>query len=360
MRTTSFIFVLALLSIFGVSCHNETLSVQIPKFPSEYLEYMESHDSTTRFPVIGKDDGFCPISSNIEYYVLPDSLKGNAFADSLKTLYNTALAFNSIAYDISGYERQGEYYGYRSELLEAFKKMPLNGIGNPQIEKAFRKMLDGACEQIEQSEPVNGSEKGSAKGVYNSINPFTDKLLAKYEATRVNPESFLTDYNQVHELAICDTITGRDKILSLYLNEKNLNKKCAYAHEFALANHRHSEQNDTLLIAIIDPLLRGNEYSPLLRDLWIIWRTTMQIDLLGGSSNDSGMYNLFYNSMRNRVADKYIRHLAEHSDDSTAFTEFLDLAYEYNIVRNGPMPIGNNALMDLLSIYEPETGDEEE
>lgn len=43
-----------------------------------------------------------------------------------------------------------------------------------------------------------------------------------------------------------------------------------------------------------------------------MWRTALQKNILRGPSNDSAMFNLFYNDMRNRIALIYIGYLKTH------------------------------------------------
>ena len=103
---------------------------------------------------------------------------------------------------------------------------------------------------------------------------------------------------------------------------------------------------------MIDQILRFNQYSPLLGELWLMWRTALQKNIFSGPSNDSAIYNLFYNDMRNHIALTYITHLAEHPKDEIAFLSFFNLAMEYNITRNSPCLFGNNSLLDEKNLYK--------
>lgn len=97
-------------------------------------------------------------------------------------------------------------------------------------------------------------------------------------------------------------------------------------------------------------LLRAENYSPMLRDMWRIWRVTLQKDLLGGMSNDSSMYNLFYNDMRNRVALTFIKHIVSNPDDYVAFMEFVKFGLTENINRHSGVLIGSNVLREDMEL----------
>lgn len=123
-------------------------------------------------------------------------------------------------------------------------------------------------------------------------------------------------------------------------------------HYFSYANYKNPEGDDKQLVAVLDQILRSNQYSPLLGELWLMWRTALQMHILGSSSNYTSMYNLFYNDMRNHVALLYITRLAEHPEDNNAFLNFYNLAMEHNITRKSSCPVGNNSMINEMDLYE--------
>lgn len=80
------------------------MELKVPAFP--YQTYLDSMGEDEYFPTIGDDGGgFAAISNNIRYPEMPDTLALSHFADSLLQLYNIAIAFNIVAYDVSTAER---------------------------------------------------------------------------------------------------------------------------------------------------------------------------------------------------------------------------------------------------------------
>lgn len=82
-----------------------------------------------------------------------------------------------------------------------------------------------------------------------------------------------------------------------------------------------------------------------------MWRCMLQINIFSNRSNDSAMYNLFYNQMRNQVALVYIAHLKTHYHDKLAFKEFARLTITYNIVRNSECMFGNNGNLEDMELF---------
>mgnify|MGYP006871873643 CR=1 FL=1 len=91
-----------------------------------------------------------------------------------------------------------------------------------------------------------------------------------------NPSEILEDYDRIHSKAISDTTTFRSELLQQVLRESDFNKKCILAREFAYADRISPDGDDKELVAVIDPILRANKYSPLLGELWLMWRTALQ------------------------------------------------------------------------------------
>lgn len=77
----------------------------------------------------------------------------------------------------------------------------------------------------------------------------------------------------------------------------------------------------------------------------------LQTNVLSGYSNDSAMYNLYYNAMRRRVAYRYIERLNKNPNDALAFDGFFRLVYRNSIIRNSGCLIGNNSFLDQMEIY---------
>lgn len=338
-------------SILACSKKDIVSNAAIPAFP--YEEYLDSISETGNFPLIGDDGrGFDAISNKIRYAELPEKLSSNLFADSLLQLYNLALAFNTVAYDVSTAERYIDDSDLVKAHAQALDSVNLSGIRNADLRNSLAKVSHDAAKWLHQGEKPNQHETASVGKfyeVYDGIyKPFIDSHISDEEYA---PADVLKGYEDIHSKAISDTTSFRSELLQKVLNEKDFEKKCILAREFAYANYRNPERDELQLVAVLDPILRANEYSPLLGELWLMWRTALQKNILSGPSNDSAIYNLFYNDMRNRVVLAYISHLAENPKDKVAFGNFYRLALEYNITRNSGAAFGNNSILDEAELY---------
>jgi len=346
------IFAIVAAAITGCS-HNKTEDrIQAPPFPYEY--YLELSEEDQVFPKIGYDgEGFDAISDNIRYPELPAELSLSHFADSLLLMYNTTLAFNTMAYDISTAERYINEESICEAQADALDSINLSGIMNAEIREALWACSKKAGQWIREGKRPNEQENKEVKKFYEVFNKFSDTFLdAHMSDAEYDPSKIIENYNEMHQKAITDTLSYRYELLKQVRAELDFQKRCVLAREFAYANFKSKERNDKELVAIIDPILRSNEYSPLLYDLWLVWRTALQKNILGSPSNDGAMYNLFYNDMRNHVAVLYITFLKSNTHDKIAFNKFVSLAMEYNITRNSPCYFGNNSILDEMSIYD--------
>lgn len=350
-KTILLLTVCSSISLVGctVSSNND-----LPTFPTEYQAYLDSIPDGEGFPVISYDgNGFQAISQNVEYLILPDKLKGNAFADSLTCIYNMGSAFNAVAYDCGTADRYaGEWSDtVRLAFIDCLRKINLDGVMDDRAKIAIQNICNKASSDIAAGEKTSETQFDAVEDFYDCINSYVTPIVLRYgEAFPDDWSDGLLQYEKLHYKALTDTVKGASDILAQYVEEPDFRKKCVYAREWTLAEYK-TGRDAQMLVAVIDPLLRSGEYSPLLADLWLRWRTALQIYVFGGRSNDSPMYNLFYNSMKNRIVLTYIKRLAEHPNDAVAFKGFLRLCYTVNICRNSGALLGNNATSDEMELY---------
>lgn len=345
------VFGLVAIGIMGWSCKRGEGQSQVPPFP--YEEYLELTEEDQLSPNIGDDGrGYDAISNKIRYPEFPKEVSLSPVADTLLLMYNTIMAYNTMVYDSSTADRYLNDTTLCIAQANAIDSINLSGIKNERLRDAIL-----ACCKTESQLIRNGIRPSEQENpdidkfydVFGDVfNPFMEN---HYSDEEFAPENVVKDYASIHRKAITDTLSFRSEMLKRVCSEQDFQKKCVLAREFAYANRKSKERNDKELVAVIDPILRANEYSPVLYDLWLMWRTALQSGILGSPSNDGAMYNLFYIDMRNRVAVTYLTYLTENPTDKVAFNKFTNLAMEYNIIRNSPCLFGNNAMLDEMSLY---------
>lgn len=367
MNKMKTIFGAVIISVLVLSsCGGNTKinrEVRIPSFPYQaYLDSLEAQEDEV-FPTIGDDgNGFNAISHKIRYPEMPDTLSLSHFADSLLQCYNIAIAFNTMAYDIGTAERYMTEPDFGLEQADALDSINLSGISIQEIRDPLRRASQNAASYIRRGIESNSETNDAVDEFYSAYNSYIDDFFSAHiDDKEFAPATVLPDYDEIHAKALSDTISFRRELLNRVLEETDFARQCVLAREFAYANYHSPQRDDKELVAVIDKLLRTNKHSPLLGELWRIWRLSLQINILGSRSNDGAMYNLFYNDMRNRIALVYIGHLKTHPRDNIAFKEFVRLAQTYNIVRNSPCMIGNNAnLEDMELLYSVFNSSEDE
>ena len=344
-------FIVILVLIVLVGCprkHTQNLTdIDIPEFP--YQNYLDSLNEGNGSLTIQNDNGFSFISDKIVYLNPKEIANRNTKIDSLADFYNAIICFNSIAYDLSTIERYASESDNFNVFAEAFEQIDFSALINADLRKSLENITKTIANSFRKGELIDN--KDNSVEVFNKT---LDKYYSKCFATinfipEYNPEKVIKNYAAIHKSILKGKTDMSNHLLYKTLQESDFEKKCIYAREFAYANYKSSERDNLLLIAILDSILKNKEYSPLLPELWLIWRTTLQF-ILGGGSNDSGMYNLFYNNMRNTVASTYLNHLAKKSDDTLAQSKFIDLITS-NITRNSACIFGNNANLDDMQLY---------
>lgn len=363
----SLLKIIALISLLWMllSCDGSNSArreLLIPQFP--YQVYLDSMGEDQWSPNIGDDgEGFVAISHKIRYPEMPDTLTLSHFVDSLLQCYNIALAFNTMAYDVSTAERYMSESDFGLEQADALDSINVSGISERDIREALLSASKTAAAWIRKGKEPNSQENPDVDRFYEAYNRYSTAFIENHISDEeFKPETILKEYSEIHAKALADTASFRRELLRMTLEETDFSKQCVLAREFAYCNYRHPQRSDKEMVAVLDKILRANKYSPLLGELWRMWRVALQINLLGSRSNDGAMYNLFYNDMRNRVALVYIAHLKTHPHDKIAFKEFLRLAQAYNITRNSPCLFGNNANLEdmelFYSVYNENTSDE--
>lgn len=350
VKLSIFVFALAMMSSCAkVRPIEEPLAP--PAFP--YQSYLDSIGSDEVSPLIGDDGrGFNPISHNIRYPAIPDSLKLSSFADSLLQYYNIALAFNSMAYDIGTAERYMSNRSLRLDAADALDAVNLDGITSPEIRQQLRNISRNSAAWLRKGIEPNSQKNEAVGRFYDLFDQFTSPLLPNQSSeAEYDPGSFVDNYDKIHAQALTDTTFFRSELMRRVFCATDFERKCVLAREYAYSNDIHPRRNDKEVVAVIDNILRENKYSPLLRDLWRMWRVLLQIYIFGSPSNDGAMYNLFYNDMRNRIALVYLAHLNKHPDDIIALKEFISLSLDHNIVRNSGYLFGNNVIIDEIELF---------
>lgn len=142
-------------------------------------------------------------------------------------------------------------------------------------------------------------------------------------------------------------------LISKYKKAKDFNAQCIYATELAHAYETETELwSDSGInpaTTIMQSLMKRHEYSPYLYELWQTWRVLYQNSK--GFSKDSEIRNDIYNDYRNMCACTIISYIESHPKDLMAINEFLLIAYEKNVLREGDFSYGNQNAVDEYYLF---------
>ena len=318
-----------------------------------YLNYMSDTTNYDGYFLIFGDDGngFVPVSDMLEPLKFEEK-RNSKFVDTLVWLYNATQLLDAMIYDCGTIDRYNGDFN-PEPYADAIGGIDVSGIDNEELSDAFLALSQAIAKDIrngQRTDTIYYDEILQLHGVMDKL--FDDFVDSHRTRMNYNCSKYVADYEKIHAKAITDTAHYRDELLQMAFDEEDFEKRCIYAREFAYANYHNLNGETVDVIAVIEPLLLTTEYSPLLFDLWLIWRTALQGGVLSGLSNDSSMYNLFYNGVRRRVAYRYITRLNENPHDELAFNGLLRLIYRSSIIRNSDCYVGNNCFLDQMDIYE--------
>lgn len=351
------VFCLTLITISLLcSCNTKKSDDSNASYEELRLSYLNYVSDTTNyeghFLILGDDgNGFIPISDMFEPFKLCGE-EYSEFIDTLVWLYNTTQLLDAMIYDCSTIDR------YNKELdpepyADAISYIDVSGINCEELSNALLTLAEAIAKDIRngmRTDTVYYEELRQLHRVMDKM--FGDFVDSHYSDVDYNCSEYVPNYEEIHTKAIADTSHYRDELLHTVFNEKDFEKKCIYAREFAYANWHNMNGNAVDVVAITESLFLTTEYSPILCDLWLMWRTALQSSVLSGISNDSSMYNIFYNGMRRRIAYRYITRLNENPNDELAFNGLMKLIYRSSIVRNSGCYVGNNCFLDQMELYE--------
>lgn len=361
MKKLIFLPTIAFAAISLFFCYSKNFAktpVSIPEFP--YQSYLDSMGEECYSPKIGFDGyGFDGISNHISYPQLPESLSKNQLADSLLLIYNFQRALSTILYDAGTANRYLEETDMIESQISSLSDVKVDGIKDESLQTALRDFAKALADTIECGNSPFGYETPVYKPVDDGLNNLFQTFIASHLPTLLEDSlpifadhtAIIDNYDEIHQKAISDTASFRCELLQQVLSESDFMKKCILARELAYSNYISPEQDNKQLIAIIDPILREGKYSPFLMDLWVIWRATLQTNILGGISNDSSMYNILYNEMRNAIVLPIISHIISNPDDLEAYWQFLKLTLHDDINRHSGAMFGNNVIIDNMEYF---------
>ena len=139
-----------------------------------------------------------------------------------------------------------------------------------------------------------------------------------------------------------------------YDEAKSFDARCIYAIELA---HAYEADVDSWAeddyrnpaIPLMEYLMKEQKYSIYLKELWMKWRTLYQDS--EGASKDSEIPNHIYNEYRKICISSTLAYIKEHPDDILAINNYIVMAFEKNILREGVFRYGNQYMLDKYNLF---------
>lgn len=173
------------------------------------------------------------------------------------------------------------------------------------------------------------------------------KYVANYDEILKKRLPEDVDYDELQRLSL--------PLQKKYLAEEDFDAKCIYALEMGCYDFPYA-------IDYLGELIEDGRYSKYLFEVWVSWRLRAQSRVFGISTYSEIPDNL-YDNARLLVAQAYVNHIVENSNDTLAKFLLMNLIHTENLHRPGGY-YGNEALGAELFLrtrfFLPEEEDEAE
>lgn len=298
---------------------------------------------------------------------IPQSQLKTEQLQRLVDAYNSAVVMNSIMTDFDLQMRLGFEYDNVVNAIKSINLMVVKDKETLSKLKAYKKemlyLLSVNPDSVDQ----------------NVHNPWKAKdELDVYLSKKYNIKTFgkFNEKKIVKQFYNCPSVPEWEKLMeqrgknnmikelkSKYDKAKDFNAQCIYAIELAHAYEANTEEwydrGINPAVPIMESLMKTSKYSPYLSQLWQTWRVLYQNSK--GFSKDSAIPNDIYNNYRNICACTILSYIEKHPNNLMAVNEFLLIAYEKNVLREGDFSYGNQNAVDEYYLFpEKYTKDESE
>ena len=279
------------------------------------------------------------------------NLPNSPLVKDLVDLYNACAILNSIWCDFELWVRfnipvkedvmQIDYSSiYDNDIkrcIEEYKNKMLSVLPNDTILEADSICFDKAYEAYHILKEIIIDRYHVSH--YGSLSE--DEYWKNY-----NKGNYVSDYDSMHELYANET-EPIEKLQQLANSEKDFNKKCVYLLEYARVCYTQDWDKKQEIIDSLEMILRSNEYSIYLYEVWRIWRILLQ----EGFSRDSEIDNGYYNQLRMVCVNTILNYIVNYPNDIMAINQFLMLSSIDNVYRYGEYPYGNQIAIEKLYLF---------
>ena len=251
----------------------------------------------------------------------PLRVKDSAVIDKLLSLYDGVEKKSPEAIDAEFAQFNALYSEYSKQIKDALEKY------GPKIQ--------------------GGQEFDVSSETAKLITDTKGKQIYLYASQLVQDEERGKAYKYFKDLAQKYKNTPAEAALSIPLSD------CLFSMDESIQTQEGQGGVDVVDqgLKLLSDTMDRNEYSPMLYNIFLQWRTKQQ-GSYGGMSNSSEIANLKYNEKRYRVYRTLKKYLQAHPEDQRAKEQVVLIIGLPNIERGGAY--GNSALTDLGAEHSEE------
>ncbi len=278
-------------------------------------------------------------------------------AKRLVDAYNAAVVLNSV---ITDFDLQMRDY-LVDDVVEAIKRIDITRVQDQEVRtklKAYKK------EMLYLLSVDPGIVDQNVHNPWKARDDLYSFLSEKYHVSTfgvLDEDEYWKDYNNSPSVAEWERLRRKrgnsnmvKEILQKYKNAKDFNARCIYAIELGHAYEADMDawkgtEYKNPAIPYMEVLMNQKKYSLYLNEIWHKWRVLYQDSK--GASKDSEIPNSLYNEYRNMCCCTILSYIEKHPQDIMAINEFLVMACNNNILREGEFDYGNQNAVEKYYLF---------
>lgn len=269
-------------------------------------------------------------------------------------VYNSAVIWASILTD---FDLQNRFEFENENVLDAVKTINVSIVKDQEI----REKLSAYKNEMIYFMSANSNDADQdIHDPWKAAQDLYRYISKKFHVTsfgKLDSDTYWKEYGACSSVPEWDKLKKKrgeadlyEKMKSKCKAAKDIDARCVYAIELAHAyfSKRKSEVIDPPT-QILESIMNEKRYSLYLNELWQKWRVLYQESK--GASKDSEIPNSYYNKFRNICATTIFLHIRKHPKDIKAINQFLVIACNDNILREGEFEYGNQGILEKAKLF---------
>lgn len=288
-----------------------------------------------------------------------DGKQAHPFLAHAKDYYNGHAIIQDLETALGDWmvgKRDGESPELKNRTLRSISSVNVSILKDMRMRKQALELREGVAHlvKLDEGQREKYTEEVLSKrteALYMSLDEIIDTkdMADSISWIAVQRKATLTVKSVYDECKSKDETEQMDAALHALNECKDFDEQCA----LLLLMTRYGEDiigYDECIMTIAERMMQSGKYSPLLYNVWMVWRSIYQIYNCGMSVY-SNIPNEVYNEYRKLCFLSCLHHLNQSPNDKIALTQVVLLATKSNVLRYSESVIGNSVALDYMEYF---------